>query len=296
MARSGSLFACTRYRQKQAPDLFLGAYIPGSGGRTLIGYVCSTLSPSDHLTHESMSEHVPDGTSVCVHAVCVTSDLRRRGVALGLLKEYIARLQNARLFGAPYERILLITHEDMRSLYEQAGFEWQGESKVVHGPDPWYEMRITLTPPPPPQSVPSGLWEALQRSSTRKVPVARLFASFAGGVGDLGQRETSSSEITNKFDLLCPRQGCGSIVLKNGVAALADRESVQIEPTPTHGGSSVLPELPSPGTVAQWWRVTPNAMAFENIGFSRTVVLDGKSSACGVLPRLPADHGYSTLR
>ncbi|KZT70614.1 acyl-CoA N-acyltransferase, partial [Daedalea quercina L-15889] len=121
-----------------APELFLGAYAPGSEGncRKLIGYVCATLSPASSLSHESMSTHVPDALSVCIHSVCVTPAHRRQGVALSLLKEYTARLERA---GA-YERILLITHDELRGLYEKAGFDWVGPSSVTHGARPWFEM------------------------------------------------------------------------------------------------------------------------------------------------------------
>ena len=51
-------------RQSQAGDLFLGAYIDSNDARQLVGYVCSTLSPAETLTHESMSAHVPNSSSV----------------------------------------------------------------------------------------------------------------------------------------------------------------------------------------------------------------------------------------
>ncbi|KAI0691418.1 Mss4-like protein [Cytidiella melzeri] len=270
-----------QYRQQHAPELFLGAYIPTPGGRILAGYVCSTLSSSEHLTHESMDEHEPSGTSVCIHAVCVALIHRHRGIALGLLKDYISRLEKARQNGAPYIRILLITHENMRSLYEKAGFEWLGKSEVVHGPEPWYEMGKTLsTAPVPasqPPSLPPGIWEALQRSSSRKAPVARLFAAFDNGVDDITKKEDNL--ITNKADLLCPRGGCGSIILKNGVASLTERNSVQIDPPTVHSGSSMLPSLPPPGSPMKWWKITPNAMAFENIEVSRAVTLPAHTIA-----------------
>lgn len=40
--------------------------------------------------------------------------------------------------------MLLITHEELRTLYEKAGFVWLGKSAVVHGAKPWYEMRRDL--------------------------------------------------------------------------------------------------------------------------------------------------------
>lgn len=213
-----------------------------------------------------MDVHDPAGSSVCVHAVCVAPEHRRKGIALGLLKEYIARLETARQGGALYERILLITHEPMRPLYEQAGFEWLGPSAVVHGPDPWYEMRRLLSPAPENQAVPAGLWEALQRASRRTGPTAKLLPAFPRGLTEVTDQ---GPPATNKFDLLCPREGCGSIILKNGVATLVERESVQLEP---QGSQGILASLPAPPSLLHWWRVTPNAMAFENIGFSKTVV------------------------
>lgn len=281
------------YRQAQAPDLFLGAYDVSDNKRVLIGYVCSTLSSSPTLTHESMSVHDPAGTSVCVHAVCVAPAHRRKGIALGLLKEYVARLERARQDGAQFERVLLITHEDMRSLYEKAGFEWLGRSAVVHGALPWYEMRKTLASPTAsqqqqPQAIPAGLWEALQRSSTRKPPTAQLLGSYPGGINDVVEQSSSSSALTNKVDLLCPRPGCGSIILKNGVASQVERESLQLEPV---SSQSALEPLPAPPATLKWWRITPNAMAFENIGFSKTILRESDGKKLKLLSCAECDLG-----
>lgn len=220
-----------RYRQSQAPDLFLGAYLPAhSDGAssssqnsnntpslTLIGYICATTSPASTLTHDSMSTHVPGASSVCIHSVCVAPEYRRRGIALRLLKEYISTLDNAT--NTPYTRILLIAHDDLVPLYEKAGFTLVGPSKVQHGARPWFEMRRDLgkevllkelgkelppaqaAPPraaPPaqapdsahieaqqPQSFPPGLFEALQRSSTRARPSGKLLSALPGGMADV---------------------------------------------------------------------------------------------------------------
>ncbi|KAI0071309.1 acyl-CoA N-acyltransferase [Panus rudis PR-1116 ss-1] len=270
-----------RYRQQNAPDLFLGAYIPSSDGssRTLIGYVCSTLSPSSTLTHESMSKHIPASSSVCIHSVCVHPDYRRKGIAVNLLKEYIRRLEEAKRKGTvPYERILLIVHEELRGLYEKAGFDWVGPSQVVHGSRPWFEMRRTLAQADassafpstsPNQGLPAGLWDALQRASTRPRPTGKKLDEFPQGLQDVTEAITRTSSITNKFDLLCPRQGCGSIILKNGVATFVETKSVLLEPEGKE--NPLLPPLPPPTSSSQWWKVTPSAMAFENIGFSKNV-------------------------
>ncbi|KAJ7678228.1 acyl-CoA N-acyltransferase [Mycena polygramma] len=252
-------------RQTRAPDLFLGAY---QNDLQLVGYICSTLSPDASLTHDSMSTHVPGASSVCIHSVCVSPACRRQGVALRLLQEYIARLEAAyREKSVPYQRVLLITHEWLRPLYEKAGFEWLGPSAVVHGSQPWYEMRIVLGSLPPPDNgaAPPGVFETLQRPSNTN-PVSRLLASFPGGVADVSSSE--SDALVNKFDLLCPRPECGSVILKRGVAKPVEAPSVQMEPA-NHPRHPLLPSLPSVPATAQWWLVTPSAMEFENIGFSR---------------------------
>ncbi|KAL0064542.1 hypothetical protein AAF712_008487 [Marasmius tenuissimus] len=134
------------YRQSHAGDLFLGCFLPNArDGRRIIGYICSTLANGETLTHESMSKHVPGATSVCIHSVCVSFDHRRQGIALRLLKEYIARLEEARRTGSvSYERILLIAHEELIPLYRKAGFTFIGESEVAHGARPWYSMSYQL--------------------------------------------------------------------------------------------------------------------------------------------------------
>ncbi|PCH38955.1 Mss4-like protein [Wolfiporia cocos MD-104 SS10] len=221
-----------------------------------------------------MSNHVPGAPSVCIHSVCIDLAHRRRGIALGLLKEYTRRLGVA----GTYDRILLIAHEELRELYERAGFEWVGRSAVVHGARPWYEMRRVLKPAPepavPPQqpgTVPAGLWEALQRASgARTRPQALAITAFPNGAQDL-VADDGKGTLANKFDLLCPREGCGSVILKNGVASLVERASVQLDPPQSAAGSPLAP-LPTPPSTMNWWLVTPNAMMFENIGFTRAVV------------------------
>ncbi|KAL1740486.1 acyl-CoA N-acyltransferase [Schizophyllum fasciatum] len=293
-----------RLRQAQAGDLFLGAYSSWGSNETdrpreLVGYICATTSSSPVLTHESMSTHVANAPSVCIHSVCVAPEYRRQGIALGLLKEYIARLETRKRDGsAPYERLLLITHDEMRPLYEKAGFILVGPSAVQHGSKPWLEMKKDLgntipqeclprevagqLPPaqvasptaqtePQQQQLAPGLFEALQRSSQRSGPRGKLLTAFDGGVADVAEPNPGKpGAMVNKFDLLCPRDGCGSIILKKGCAGWTERASVQMEPadSPTHPH---LAALPSPPETTQWWLVTPSPMAFENIGFSNTI-------------------------
>ncbi|KAE9394079.1 Mss4-like protein [Gymnopus androsaceus JB14] len=115
---------------------------------------------------------------------------------------------------------------------------------------------------------PAGLWEALQASSSKPRPKSHLLSSFPNAIADVS--DSTDSETTNQYDLLCPREGCGSVILKKGVARLKERESLQIEPSdiPAH---PLLPALPSSSESIHWWLVTPSPMEFENIGFSRPV-------------------------
>ncbi|KAI0826657.1 acyl-CoA N-acyltransferase [Trametes gibbosa] len=284
-----------RYRQSQAPELFLGAFLPTpeSKGRTLIGYICATLSPDTTLAHESMSTHVPGSSSICIHSVCVALTHRRRHIGLDLVNEFVARAEAAARAGAGYERVLLITHEELQQFYAKAGFTLVGLSSVVHGTRPWYEMRkdilldahnlaadapaVSAFMPPEAQALPAGLWEALERSSRSARASARLLTSFPNAVKDVITETNEGSAggpPANKHDLLCPRPGCGSVILKDGVAGWVERESVQVDLS-----AQALPEwlgtLPAPPAMAQWWLVKPNAMAFENIGFSRAVQATG---------------------
>lgn len=226
-----------------------------------------------------MSHHVPSSSSVCIHAVSITPGHRRQGLGERLLHEYITRLESATCDDGSksYERALLITHEELRSFYEAAGFEWLGKSDVVHGSRPWFEMRKVLgtsdeTTLPQGQYLPPGILEALQRPP-RNRNMTRSLASF-GGISDVCT-DTAGS-ISNKFDLLCPRE-CGSVILKAGVAKWVERTSVQMEPPgiPAH---SLLPALPTPPENTQWWLITPSPMAFENIGFTRPIQSLAQSS------------------
>jgi hypothetical protein len=92
-----------------------------------------------------MAEHDPKGTSVCIHALVVSEDNRRKGIAMALMKEYIHRLRKDPKTGETVvQRILLICHENLIPFYKRAGLELKGKSSVIHGPDPWFEMGIEL--------------------------------------------------------------------------------------------------------------------------------------------------------
>ncbi|EMD36372.1 hypothetical protein CERSUDRAFT_95688 [Gelatoporia subvermispora B] len=140
--------------------------------------------------------------------------MQREDVTLDLLSEYVARLQTTSYEGAGDERILFIAHEELLGLYEKAG-----------------SMRRTPTSqspaPQPPAAAPDDLWAALERASSRPKAKAQLLLCFANGVQDLNV--DSDGSRTNKYNLLCPREGCGSVILKDGSATAVERESVRLE-------------------------------------------------------------------
>lgn len=216
------------FRQKNAPDLFLGAFIPQiSSKRTLLGYVDGVLSSETTLTSESMSTHVPGARTVLIHGVCVTPDARRRGIASALLAEYQRRLAAA----GSYERALLIAHEDKAAFYERIGFKSRGLSTISFAGVPWVELEWVVpfenmdVTQGVPQAIPSGLLEALQGQSVSPPRKGQLLSSFQDGVLSVSERIDQRS---NRYDLLCINERCGSLILRRGVAVLQEREGVQV--------------------------------------------------------------------
>ena len=264
--------AIHRYRQSQAPELFLGAFLPGPGdARELVGYVCSTLAATPTLTHASMAAHVPGGRTVCVHSVCVARAHRRRGRGRELVRAYVAHV--ARRAQDAYDRVCLIAHEELVGFYQSTGFTLVGPSAVTHGARPWFEMYVDLAAPAAvPAPAQADILAALQSQARAPRPAAQLLAAFPGGVADL------TSDGKNAHDLLCPRDGCGSVILKARGAAPAEGPSVALDP-PAGARPACLGALPEPPAQMQWWLVKGSAMAFENISFSRPVGQTGERAA-----------------
>jgi GNAT superfamily N-acetyltransferase len=232
--------AC-RYRQRHAGDYFLGAYEvePSSDGssrrRLLIGYTCATLTRQPTLTHDAMSTHEPEGTHVAIHSVCVASSHRQRGIATALLREYLARLeqagqqqQSARSCSR-IESALLIAHPELVPLYERAGFTVVGPSAVVHGAKPWVELKRDLLSKPVasssssaapcssagPSSAPQVEAPPAQEEEEEDGEVrspGRLLGYFKGEMADL----VDPKDGTNKVNLYCPRAECRCLLLRAG--------------------------------------------------------------------------------
>ncbi|BGO95019.1 hypothetical protein NBRC10512_006517 [Rhodotorula toruloides] len=264
-----------RYRQENAGQLFLGAYTPSP--RQLVGYICSTLTTSPTLTHDSMSTHEANGSYVAIHSVCVDKAQRGKGVASGLLKEYLKRLEGTeRIKGAR-----LIAHEELIPLYERAGFALVGKSDVTHGARPWFEMKADFADRP----ATAGVAESEEDEGEVRSP-GRPMRWFKGGMDELVDQATG----LNKADLFCPRADCRCFLLRRGTGKWVQGHATDFElPALPHPVSSPTP--PSSSSSRGYWSVS-SPLAFENIGFSRNAA--PPSSSTSSTSSAPATIKYLT--
>jgi len=114
---------------------------PETASPTLIGYINGTLCAGSELHHESMSEHVPSGSTLVIHSVTIAHQYRRKGYARKMLLLYVDRLVKQLL---DVRLILLLAHEYLLDFYKSCGFTVNGVSPVVHGSEPWYELSLDL--------------------------------------------------------------------------------------------------------------------------------------------------------
>ena len=215
-------YAAFAYRQSVAPSLFLGAFDQSTNNeKRLIGFICSTLSRSESLTHESMTVHDPEGKTICIHSVCVDPGHQRQKIGSALLKEYIKRWMDG-----PYDGISLIAHEELIKFYAAVGFKLIGESEVVHGSKPWFEMRHSLQTQIPDITTQRRILETLQEQNNQSgvhQPHKRLASHFPGGPPEL-----ANERGLNKLRLCCPRATCRSVILLEGAATLVERSSIMV--------------------------------------------------------------------
>lgn len=124
--------------------------------------------------------------------------------------------------------------------------------------------------PDQPVSLPPGLFEALRRPPARN-STARSLQDFDSGVMDVCSTDvTRQGVLKNKYDLTCPRTGCGSIILKSDVGMWVEGAGVEMD-DPNRPVHPELTPLPLPPATVHWWLITPSPMEFENIGFTRAV-------------------------
>lgn len=118
-------------------------WVVGEVAGRLVGLVCGTRVHAARLDHASMHSHEPTGPNLCVHSVVVDSAHRRRGLGLALLAAYLEHVDRT----LPTVDVLsLIAKEHLVGFYQRAGFELLGPSDVVHGTDPWFELRRQSPP------------------------------------------------------------------------------------------------------------------------------------------------------
>ena len=143
------------YRLINAPHLQFGCFL----AEDLIGIILATATRSTSITAESMAIHDPNGTTLCIHSVCVKKDWQRQGIATKMLEAYLDRFRNSRMMtggssasdkedqekgGWKLDTASIIVHQHLVSLYAKLGFIVTGQSSIQHGKDPWLEMNIDL--------------------------------------------------------------------------------------------------------------------------------------------------------
>lgn len=215
----------------------MGAYCQSNNDENrLIGFICSTLSKSESLTHESMTVHDPEGKTICVHSVCVDPGHQRQKIGSALLKEYTRRWMDG-----PYDGISLIAHEELTSFYAAAGFKLIGKSEVVHGSKPWFELRFPLQSQAPDVTTQRRILEALQeqRNPSGVNRSDKKLASYFPG----GPSELADERGLNKLRIYCPRTTCRSVVLLEGSATLAERSSVKVTVYVTRFTNRLCPDF-----------------------------------------------------
>ena len=75
------------------------------------------------------------GNLLCIHSVCVGSELRRQGIATRMLKHY---LQHVTDNAHQVDKIALICKKALVDLYTGCGFHVIGESPIVFGKEKWW--------------------------------------------------------------------------------------------------------------------------------------------------------------
>ncbi|KAL4174886.1 hypothetical protein KRP22_006815 [Phytophthora ramorum] len=129
-----------RFRQKSAGAFFWAAYLPTDKEQEiLVGFVNGTLTARQELDDESMSQHDPHGSLLCIHSVVVDPAFRRRGLAAQMLKRYVRIMCEQQ---PQVKRIMMIAKAYLVKFYVDCGFAVTRLSPVVHGQDPWLELEL----------------------------------------------------------------------------------------------------------------------------------------------------------
>ncbi|KAN0066427.1 hypothetical protein ACQY0O_000521 [Thecaphora frezii] len=271
-------------RQKAAPHLFLGAFLPmpppkvagplsvsGPPRRKLVAFVCATAATA--LTLRSMSTHddSSDAHMVCIHSVCVSPDYQRKGLATRMLENYISRLKKAEEGKGPegagskrgYETLALLAHEELTELYKKVGFRIQCVSHIQYGSGQWLEMRRSLSAPVAAAGTKNGapLTRTFSNTSsdgnavsasptTLTSPQFAFAAPESEGARSASPSSTSSPPQTAFADVsdLTPTQETGIKALEPSSAGMAANQS-QLPPPPPSEQSQAPPGMPSQAAI-----------------------------------------------
>ncbi|KAG8750741.1 hypothetical protein FRC14_000259 [Serendipita sp. 396] len=146
--------------------------------------------------------------------------------------------------------------------------------------------------PAPPQELQSQILAALASSSSGPDPplLSPSKRDRSKGLTVLGDIEGNVQAVAavdedeekngrNKYDLYCPREGCGSVIMLKDVATLASVKEdsvIPIDPE-SHPRPACLPTLDI-SVPTQWWYLKGSPMSFENISFSKPVPTNASNS------------------
>lgn len=196
-----------------------------------------------------MSTHVPGAPYAAIHSVCVHPNHRKHGIALSLLKAYLARLSDI----PAIDGARLITHDHLIPFYQKAAFHLVGPSGVVHGSSKWYEMRVDFGGVSGVEALRrkgdgqagGGVANAVEDGGQTPTPTPAVGGGAEGAVenydekaGETGEEEEDEGEVRNpgkkwtafggKVDslidrdglnaagLYCPQAGCRCLLLRPG--------------------------------------------------------------------------------
>ena len=125
-----------RFRISGASAYFL-KYIVGA---ELVGYVNGTLCLEKEVTHESMSEHKPEGKTLILHSVTIVEKHRMKGHGRAMLTLYLDEIRKRK----EVDKILLLAKKHLFPFYESCGFTTLRLSPVEHGSEQWFELGLDL--------------------------------------------------------------------------------------------------------------------------------------------------------
>jgi ribosomal protein S18 acetylase RimI-like enzyme len=117
-----------KLRQQTASKYF--TLITEIGSDILLGFINGTCIIGNKITHESMTDHVPEGTTLVIHSVTISPISRRKGLGTIMLEKYIRYIAEE---CPEIDRILLLSKGHLLGFYVSCGFLLVGLSPVEHG-------------------------------------------------------------------------------------------------------------------------------------------------------------------